>query len=159
MTGTYAAAVQRILIGRAVATAGGLLALVGTFLPWLRSGTRRRNSYEIFALVDRLGISESSLVGWGVRLWPVVPLLLVLGVVLLWFAPGVPATAVVVLTVLYAGGVSIVVNRAASNSLLSVTGAPIVTISGLALLGAGTLLANAFDDSGPVGGPESSNGG
>src|SRR3954468_17060814 len=111
MTGTYAAAVQRILIGRAVATAGGVLALAGTFLPWLRSGTRRRNSYEIFALVDRLGISESSLVGWGVRLWPVVPLLLVLGGVLLWFAPGGPATAVVVLTVLYAGGVSIVVDR------------------------------------------------
>jgi hypothetical protein len=34
-----------------------------------------------------------------------------------------------------------------------------VTICGVALFGAGTLLANAFDDSGPVGGPESSNGG
>jgi len=33
-----------------------------------------------------------------------------------------------------------------------------VTICGLALLGAGTLLVNAFDDAGPVGGPESSNG-
>jgi hypothetical protein len=159
MTGTYAAAVQRILIGRAVATAGGLLALIGTFLPWLRSGARLRNSYEIFALVDRLGISESSLVGWGVRLWPVVPLLLVLAVALLWFAPRVPATVVVVLTVLYAGGVSVVVNRAASNSLLSVTAAPIVTICGLAVLLLGTLLANTFDDSGPVGGREPSIGG
>src|SRR4051794_1214893 len=145
MTGTYAAAVQRILIGRAVATAGGLLALVGTFLPWLRSGARLRNSYEIFALVDRLGISESSLVGWGVRLWPVVPVLLVLAVVLLWFAPVGPAAAVVVLTVLYAGVVSVAVDHAASNSLLSVTGAPILTICGLALLTAGTVLAIAFD--------------
>src|SRR3954452_10214644 len=128
MTGTYAAAVQRILIGRVVATAGGLVALVGTFLPWLRSGTRRRNSYEIFALVDRLGISRSSLVGWGVRLWPVVPLLLVLAVALLWFAPRVPAVAVVALTVLYAGGVSIAVNRAPSSSLISIERGPVVTI-------------------------------
>src|SRR4051812_31922194 len=104
MTGTYAAAVQRILIGRAVATAGALLALVGTFLPWLRSGTRRRNSYEIFALVDRLGISESSLVGWGVRLWPVVPFLLVLAVVLLWFAPRGAPPAGVGLPAPYPGG-------------------------------------------------------
>src|SRR3954453_11824647 len=141
MTGTYAAAVRRILIGRGVATGGALLALVGTFLPWLRSGTRRRNSYEIFSLVDRLGISVSSLVGWGVRLWPVVPFLLVLAVTLLWFAPRVPAAAVVALTVLYAGGVSVVVNRAASSSLINVTGAPIVTICGLALLASGTLLA------------------
>src|SRR3954468_17214030 len=141
MTGTYAAAVQRILIGRVVATAGGLVALVGTFLPWLRPGTRRRNSYDIFSLVDRLGISESSLVGWGVRLWPVVPFLLVLAVTLLWFAPPLPATAVVAITVLYAGGVSVVVNRSASSSLINVTGAPVVTICGLALLTLGTILA------------------
>ena len=142
---------QRILIGRGVATGGALLALIGTFVPWLRSGARLRNSYEIFALVDRLGISESSLVGWGVRLWPVVPFLLVLAVVLLWYAPRVPATAVVVLTVLYAGAVSIAVRRAASSSLLRLAGGPIVTICGLVVLLLGTLVA--FEGWGPVEGP------
>src|SRR3954468_6395707 len=140
MTGTYAAAMQRILIGRVVATAGALLALVGTFLPWVRSGTRGRSSYEIFALVERLGISQSSLVGWGVRLWPVVAFLLVLAVSLLWFGPRVAALLAVGVTVLYAGVVSIAVKRAASNSLLTVTGAPVVTLCGLALLVLGAFL-------------------
>jgi hypothetical protein len=140
MTGTYAAAVLRILIRRPLATAGALLAIVGTFLPWLRSGTRRRNSYEIFSLVDRLGISQSSLVGWGVRLWPVVPFLLVLTISLLWFAPRLPAVAVAAVTVLYAGGVSLVVNRAQSSSLVAVESGPVVTLCGLAALTVGTSL-------------------
>src|SRR6476646_895817 len=114
MTGTYAAAVQRNLIGRVLATVGAGVALVGTFLPWLRSGRRGRSSYEIFSLVERLGISQSSLVGWGVRLWPIVPFLLVLTVTLLWFAPRAPAVAVAAVTVLYAGGVSIAVERSPS---------------------------------------------
>src|SRR4051794_8768325 len=141
MTGTYAAAVRRILIGRGAATGGALLALVGTFLPWLRSGTRRRNSYEIFSLVERLGISQSSLVGFGVRLWPVVPFLLVLGVSLLWFAPRWPAPVVVAGTVLYAGAVSITVNRASTHSLVTIENGPVVTICGLAVLMLGTVVA------------------
>ena len=77
MTGTYAAAVQRILIGRVLATVGAAVGC-GRHVPALAAvGHRRRNSYEIFSLVDRLGFSQSSVVGWGLRLWPVVPLLLV----------------------------------------------------------------------------------
>src|SRR6185295_8875857 len=99
MIGTYAFAVLRNLIGQAMATHGGLVALVGTFLPWLRSGTRGRSSYEIFSLVDRLGISQSSVVGWGLRLWPVVPFLLVLAVTLEWFPRKWITGAVVVVAV------------------------------------------------------------
>jgi hypothetical protein len=143
MTGTYAAAVQRNLIGRVLATVGALVALVGTFLPWLRSGTRNRNSYEIFSLVDRLSISQSSLVGWGVRLWPVMPFLLVLTVALLWFAPRAGAVAVATATVLYAGGVSIAVYRAPARSLVEIENGPVVTFFGLALLTAGVALSCA----------------
>ncbi|HEX3087076.1 MAG TPA: hypothetical protein VHQ23_00365, partial [Ilumatobacteraceae bacterium] len=85
MTGTYALAVQRNVIGRVMATVGAAVALLGTFLPWLRSGARRRNSYDIFSLVERLGISESSIVGWGLRVWPLAPLLLVTAATLQWF--------------------------------------------------------------------------
>ena len=85
MPGTYAFPVQRNLIGRAVVDRRAAVALLGTFLPWLRSGSRRRNSYEIFSLVERLGISQSSLVGWGLRVWPVAPFLLVAAVTLQWF--------------------------------------------------------------------------
>ena len=132
---------QRTLIGRVLATVGAGIALLGTFLPWLRSGRRGRNSYEIFSLVERLGISQSSLVGWGVRLWPIVPFLLVLTVTLLWFAPRAPAMVVAAVTVLYAGGVSIAVRRSPSRPLLTVESGPVVTLYGLALLIAGTILA------------------
>jgi len=143
MTGTYAAAVQRNLIGRVVATAGALVALVGTFLPWLRSGTRDRNSYEIFSLVDRLGISQSSVVGWGVRLWPIMPFLLVLTVSLLWLAPRAPAAVVGALTVLYASSVAIAVYRAPARSLVSIERGPLVTLFGLGVLTVGVVLSCA----------------
>jgi hypothetical protein len=139
MTGTYAFAVQRNLIGQVAATLGGLVALVGTFLPWLRSGTRDRSSYEIFSLVDRLGISQSSVVGWGVRLWPVVPLLLVLAVTLLWFPQKWIGGATVLVAVAYAGVVSIAVRSASSNSLITIENGPVVTLVGALILGAGAL--------------------
>ena len=139
MTGTYAFAVQRNLIGQVAATLGGLVALVGTFLPWLRSGTRDRSSYEIFSLVDRLGISQSSVVGWGVRLWPVVPLLLVLAVTLLWFPRKWIGGATVLVAVAYSGVVSIAVSSASSNSLITIENGPVVTLVGALILGAGAL--------------------
>ena len=77
MLGTYAAAMQRVLIGRVASTSGAVAVVVGTFLPWLRSGTRLRSSYDIFSLVERLGFSRSDVVGWGLRLWPVLPFLVV----------------------------------------------------------------------------------
>jgi hypothetical protein len=141
MTGTYAFAVQRNLIGQLMATLGGLVALVGTFLPWLRSGTRDRSSYEIFSLVDRLGISQSSVVGWGVRLWPVVPLLLVLAVTLLWFPRKWIRGATVLVAVAYAGVVSIAVRSASSNSLITIESGPTVTLVGVVILAAGAVIA------------------
>jgi hypothetical protein len=140
MTGTYAAAVQRILIGRVVATVGAIVALVGTFQPWVRSGQRQRSSYQIFSLLDRLGISRSSVVGWGLRLWPVVPFLLALAITLLWFAPRWLAGTIVVVAVVYAGVVSVAVRTARPISLITVERGPLITLVGLAGLVAGTAL-------------------
>jgi hypothetical protein len=141
MTRTYAAAVQRILIGRVVATIGAMVALLGTFLPWVRSGQRPRSSFEIFSLVDRLGISRSSVVGWGLRMWPVVPLLLALSVTLLWFARGSLAAAIVAVTVVYAGVVGAAIRFGRSTSLVTVENGPIITLVGLAALVAGSALS------------------
>jgi hypothetical protein len=140
MTGTYALLVRRILIGRIVATTGAGLAVIGTFLPWLRSGTRRRSSYEIFSLVDRLGISRSSVVGWGVRLWPIVPMLLCLAVTLVWFRRRWATAIVTILAVVYAGGVAAAVESAPSTSLIAVSYGPWVTLAGAVTLAAGALL-------------------
>ncbi len=143
MTGTYAAAVQRILIGRVVATIGAMVALVGTFQPWVRSGERQRSSYEIFSLVDRLGISRSSVVGWGLRLWPVVPFLLVLAITLLWFTRRWLAATIVVVAVVYAGVVAATVRSARPTSLVTIERGPLITLLGLAGLALGAVLALA----------------
>ena len=45
-------------------------------MPWLRTGERRRSSYEMFGIVDRLGFSPTGPVGMAIRLWPLMPLLL-----------------------------------------------------------------------------------
>jgi hypothetical protein len=140
MVGTYAFAVQRNLIGRIVATAGAVVAALGTFLPWLRSGTRRRTSYEIFSLVDRLGFSRSSAVGWGLRLWPIVPLLLACAVTLQWFPRKWASGASVIVAVVYAGGVAAAVEFAPATSLIAVEYGPWVTLAGVVILATGALV-------------------
>ncbi len=140
MTGTYAAAVHRILIGRVLAGVGALATIVGTFLPWVRSGTRRRTSYEIFSLVDRLGFSPSSLVGWGLRLWPVVPFLVVLAATLSWFPRRWVTGATALVAVVYVGGVAAAVESAPSTSLISIEFGPEVTLAGAAVLAASAVL-------------------
>lgn len=131
---------QRIVIVRAVAAVGAATAVLGTFLPWLRSGTRRRNSYEIFSLVDRLGISQSSLVGWGLRVWPLAPLLLVLAATLQWFPRKWLTGACVIVAVVYVGGVAAAVNAAPASSLIAVEYGPWVVVAGAVALTIGALL-------------------
>jgi hypothetical protein len=67
---------------------GAAVALTGTFLPWLSSGTAPRSSFELFELIERLGFSPDGPVGWALRLWPIAPLLLVVSAV----AQGMPST-------------------------------------------------------------------
>ncbi len=140
MTGTYAAAVHRILIGRVMAGVGALATIIGTFMPWVRSGTRRRSSYEIFSLVERLGFSPSSLIGWGLRLWPVVPFLLTLAVTLSWFPRRWVTEATALVAVVYVGGVAAAVESAPSTSLVSIEFGPDVTLVGAVVLAASALL-------------------
>jgi len=133
---------RRLVIGHVVATAGAALTLVGTFVAWLRSGTRHRNSYEIFALVERLGISRSSVVGWALRLWPIVPFVLVLAVSMLWLAPRAIAVSVAAATVIYTGAVSIAVLRSPSHHpLITIEVGPIVTLFGVGVLAVGTAIS------------------
>ena len=140
MPGTYAAAVHRILIGRVIAGIGASATAVGTFLPWVRSGTRLRSSYEIFSLVERLGFSPSSAVGWGLRLWPVVPFLLVLAATFSWFPRRWITGGSALVAVLYVGGVAAAVESVPSTSLLRIQHGPVVTLAGAIVLACGALL-------------------
>ncbi len=101
---------------------GASVAVIGSFLPWLRSGAIDRSSYEIFELVDRLGFSPDGPVGWAVRLWPLVPLLFVLAAVVQWSMSTHPAMIAArrflpLLAALYGGGVALAIRMAPDAGL------------------------------------------
>jgi hypothetical protein len=54
---------------------GLTLVIVGSFLPWVISGTVRRSSYAIVGVVDRLGIAGDGIVAILVASWPFVGVL------------------------------------------------------------------------------------
>ena len=57
------------------AGAGVVLALVGSFLPWVDSGQVRRSSYAVTGVIDRLGIAGDGVLGSLVAGWPFIGLL------------------------------------------------------------------------------------
>jgi hypothetical protein len=131
----------RRVASAATVSAGALVAMVGTFLTWVRSGAITRSSYEIFGLVERLGFSPDGVVGWSVRLWPVVPLLLVLCVVSWWWpSSGRPAgsvrTALTVVSAIYVGGTGLAIAAApAAGNMFGIGIGPGVTaLGGLLML-------------------------
>ena len=128
-------------------SAGAVVTLLGTFLAWVRSGSADRSSYDVFDLVDRLGFSEGGVVGWSLRLWPLVPLLLVLAVVAWWWPSesrgwNVARIAVTVVAAVYAGGVAIAVANAPDIGLFRRGPGPIVTVVGAVAMLAGVAVAS-----------------
>jgi len=131
------------MVGAAVISSGGALTLIGTFLPWLRSGARDRASYTIFDLVERLGFAPGGVVALSLRLWPLVPLLLVVVVTTTWAVATdhlswrVPVVLAAVAAV-WVGGTSVAVIMAPEIALFSVGIGPAVTLTGTVVLAAGT---------------------
>ena len=55
--GTASGTVARHGVTVVVMAVGGVVTVVGSLLPWVRTGRRQRNSYDVFALAQRLGFS------------------------------------------------------------------------------------------------------
>lgn len=125
--------------GRWIASSGALVVLVGSFLPWLASGSAARSSYDLFGIVDRLGFSPDGVIGWAIRLWPLLPLLLVVTVVShhlrlgAGWLPVVRSTATAV-TAVYAGAVAVAVRSAPDIALFDPRLGSWVTLAGAVLL-------------------------
>ncbi len=118
------------------------MAVLGSFLPWLRSGAVDRSSYEIFELIDRLGFSPDGIIGWAVRLWPLVPLLFVVAAVVQWsmsIHPAIVAARRVapLAAACYGGGVALAIRLAPEAGLfrfrygswLTLVGAIVVAVA------------------------------
>ncbi|CAN5800528.1 hypothetical protein BH18ACT2_BH18ACT2_19940 [soil metagenome] len=120
---------------------GAAVTVLGSSLPWVRTGGARRNSYDLFALVERFGYSPDGPAGVALRWWPIVPLITALAVVAAWW--GWPRTGGVLGVVAggYAGGVGLAIGAAdVTNAVEIQFGAP-VTAAGGALLVLGSLAA------------------
>ena len=60
-------------------TASAAATVAVTFAPWPHSGSASRNSYQLLASAERLGIVEGTVQGVLAAAWPLVPLAVALG--------------------------------------------------------------------------------
>lgn len=134
---------RRALVGAAIATVGSLVTIVGTFLPWLRSGTRNRSSYTIFDLVERLGFAPGGFVAWSLRLWPFVPLLMVVISITCWAAPIErrlvrPLAVLAAVATVWIGGTGLAVLAAPAAGLFRIGPGPAITVLGVLVAATGS---------------------
>lgn len=99
----------------ALSVAGAVLVLA-TFLPWVRSGSRARSSYDLLGLLDRLGVAGDGIAAGLIRWWPVVPLLVTIAVVLGWWSLHGWAIVAALVVTAYVGGVAAVLIAAAGSA-------------------------------------------
>lgn len=108
--------------------------VVGTFLPWLRSGRASRNSYEATGAVRRL-IHPPGLIGELFRVWPLLGSVCALAVVA--YVAGLRWLGVLLATLaaIAAGGAAITALTARTNAYASVIDSgPGTTLAGAAIV-------------------------
>lgn len=123
-------------------TVGTVVAVVGSFLSWLNSGRLGRSSFELLGVVQRLGFVPNGPTRTIVRSWPVMPLLLTIGVVLVWWGWRSIGAAVASIGALYAGAIGGAVAFAAPDARgIQISDAPRTTFIGAVVVLFGSLLA------------------
>jgi len=119
---------------------GAAVVVTGTLLPWVRTGGRRRNSYDVLELVERLGFAPDGAAATALRWWPIVTVLVVLAVVATWWGWPRLGGATGLVAAGYAGTMAAVVAFRGS-ALVHVDVGPTVTIVGAVVLAAGSAAA------------------
>jgi hypothetical protein len=115
---------------------GAALAIVGALLPWIRTGGRSRNSFDLFRIVHDLGFAPDGAAAALIRGWPVVPLIAVVGVVAAWWGWTRTGGVIGVVAALYAGtvGVAILTAPTRGRVLARAIGPTVTTVGGVVLL-------------------------
>ena len=119
------------------AAAGLVLAVVGSFLPWVVSGQVRRSSYAVTGMIDRLGIAGDGVLGSLVAGWPLIGLLCATPVVAALLRRWVVAGALCVVLGITMATVSLALLAAGGSGAIGVQVDPIgpsVTSAGGMLL-------------------------
>ena len=110
-----------------------------SLLPWVTTGSRRRHSYDVFVLVERLGFSSGGIEAAALRWWPLMPLQVIAAVVIAWWG-GWPAVGTLgVIGGAYAAAVGITVATASPGGGIEIDQGPVVTAVGGALLVVGSV--------------------
>jgi hypothetical protein len=128
--------------GAALGSAGLIVLLVGTFLPWLRSGRSERNSYRAGGALRRL-LDLHGALDTAVSAWPFIGVLCACVVAI--FAVGLRRCAAVLalLTAVSAAAVAVTALRVDGNSLarplrlgpaVTILGATVVAIAATLVL-------------------------
>jgi hypothetical protein len=120
--------------------AGGVVMIVGSLVPWVRSGGARRNSYDLLSLVERLGFAPNGPAETALRWWPLIPLLAAVAVVATWWGWPHAGGVVGVVAAVYGGGVGFAVSRA-DEDLVRVEAGPAATFVGALMLAVGSVAA------------------
>ncbi|GAB2970565.1 hypothetical protein LWP59_15035 [Amycolatopsis acidiphila] len=125
-----------------VAASGLVILVLGTFLPWFRSGSIERHSYQAADSAGRLAFFDNAFVRAALHIWVAVPLVstVCLGLLALGFArAGATITALLAISV---GTVALLatVRSGDEGGLLGISPAGPVTT----LAGAGVALAGAL---------------
>lgn len=123
----------------ALSVTGCAVALLGTFLPWLRTGERVRSSYDLSSIARQLQVASSTGERLAITLWPVVPFCLLSAAVLLVMRCSSGARVFALGVSVYVGAVAIIVWR---TPLDTGPGVPI-TVGGAALFAVGALARQA----------------
>lgn len=124
--------------------AGLLVAVAGTFLPWLRSGATLRNSYELVAVARRLTSLGDGPVGVALGGWPAVGVLAAgcTGLYALgWRRCHAAATAILGVLVGTVATIAVVILPAGDSAIGVVAAGPLVTLAGAAMAVLGALVA------------------
>ena len=128
---------------------GAAVVVIGTLLPWVRTGGRRRNSYDLLVLVERLGFTPDGATATALRWWPLLPVLVVAAVVAAWWGWLRVGGATGLVAAGYAGTISVLVVRGGS-ALVRMQAGTTVTIIGAVVLAAGSIAALAIGSGAPV---------
>ncbi len=120
-----------------IAAVGGVgiaVLVLGTFLPWLRSGRATRNSYEATGAVRRL-VHPPGVLDDLFRIWPLLAAVCALAVAVYVLGLHILGLAIGVLASLAGGAAAVAALAASDNAYASVieTG-PAVTIAGAAIV-------------------------